>query len=72
MAGPGEEPGAPLFLDQNEAQRAENFFFFETEPPPLSQSLDDPPPHMKVWIRHCLVAACLYVVAFGWNKTHIL
>ena len=50
--GPGEEPGDPLFLDQNEAQTAENLFL-ETEPlpylrvcptpaPPLSESLDPP------------------------------
>ena len=35
----------PLFLDQNEAQRAEKIFF-ETSPPPLSQSVDDPPPQL--------------------------
>ena len=37
----------PLFLDQTEAQRAENFFFGH-RPPPLSKGLDDhppPPPH---------------------------
>ena len=32
----------PLFLDQNEARRAENIFL-ET-PPPLTQGLDDRPP----------------------------
>ena len=32
----------PLFLDQTEAQRAENIFFGDC-PPPLSQGLDDPP-----------------------------
>ena len=33
----------PLFLDQTEAQRAENFFFGH-RPPPLSKGLDDPHP----------------------------
>ena len=53
MAGPGEElgwPSPPLFLDQNEARRAENIFL-ETDPPPppSSQGVDDrqpPPPHL--------------------------
>ena len=44
-----------LFLDQNEARRAEKIFL--RPPPPLSQGLDDqpppPPPHLVVWIRHC-------------------
>ena len=50
MADPGEElgwPGAPLFLDQNEARRAEKIFFLRPPPPPSSQGLDDrqsPPP----------------------------
>ena len=41
----GRDPGdlcPPLFLDQTEAQRAENIFFWRL-PPPLSQGLDDPP-----------------------------
>lgn len=42
--GSGEGPGLPLFLDQTEAQRAENVFFLETGPPPC----------LKVWIRHWL------------------
>ena len=56
MAGPGVElgwPGPPLFLDQNEARRAENMFL-ETDPPPSSQGVDDrqpppppPPPALK-------------------------
>ena len=41
----------PLFLDQNETQRAEkNFFGGCPIPPP-------PPPYLKVWIRHCYVSA---------------
>ena len=43
----------PLFLDQNEAQRAEKKIF--EAPPPLSQGLDDlPPPYLKVWICQCI------------------
>lgn len=42
--GSGEGPGLPLFLDQTEAQRAENVFFLETGRPPF----------LKVWIRHWL------------------
>ena len=49
MASPGEElgwPGPPLFLDQNEARRAENIFLETDPPPPSSQGVDDrqPPP----------------------------
>ena len=44
MADPREGPGGapPLFLDQNEAQRAEKNFSETT--PPLSQGLDYPAP----------------------------
>ena len=46
----GAQP-PPLFLDQNEAQRAEKNFF-EAGVPPLPQGLDDrPPPYLRVWIR---------------------
>ena len=34
----------PLFIDQDEARRAEKIFFFRPPPPLLSQGLDDPPP----------------------------
>ena len=41
----------PLFLDQNEARRADKKIL--SPPPPLSQGLDEPPPpYLKVWIRH--------------------
>ena len=40
--GPGGPP-FPLFLEQNEARRAEKIFF-EDRPSPLPQSLDAPPP----------------------------
>ena len=40
--GPGV-PGPPLFLDENEARRAEKHVFLRP-PLPLSQGLDDPPP----------------------------
>ena len=46
VADPGEGPGGPapplpIFLDQNEAQRAKKDFF-ETEAPLLSEGLDLP------------------------------
>ena len=48
MADPGEGPGGPgppLFLDQNEARRAEKIFL---RPPPLFQGLDDRlPPYIE-------------------------
>ena len=45
----------PLFLDQNEARRAEKIFL-EACPHPLSQGLDDrAPPDLKVWICHWTV-----------------
>ena len=54
----GEEHGGagpPLFLDQNEARRAEKNFF-EACPHPLSQGLDDrASPYVRVWIRHWTV-----------------
>ena len=54
----GEEHGGagpPLFLDQNEARRAEKIFF-EACPHPLSQGLDDrASPYVKVWICHWTV-----------------
>ena len=40
----------PLFLDQNEARRADKKNFESA--PPLSQGLDEPPPpYLKVWIH---------------------
>ena len=57
--GGTREARPPLFFDQIEARRAENFFFFEATPS-LSQGLHDrpvpPPPvprYLKFWIRHC-------------------
>ena len=45
----GRAGGAPLplFLDQTEAQKAKEKFFWRPGPP-LSQGLDDPPPFLKV------------------------
>ena len=49
VVDPGEGPGPPtplpLFLDQTEACRAENVFFF---------SESGPPHYLKVWIWHWL------------------
>ena len=39
--GPGG-PGPPLFLDKNEARRAEKNFFKADSPPP--------PPYLRVWM----------------------
>ena len=51
--GTRDSPSPPphLFLDQNEARRAEKNIW---DVPPPSQGLDDHPhpPHLKVWIRH--------------------
>ena len=44
--GAGGAP-LPLFLDQTEAQKAKEKFFWRPGPP-LSQGLDDPPPFLKV------------------------
>ena len=57
MADPGRGPGGPppLFLDQNEARRAEKIFL---EAAPLSQSLDDrDPPLFSVY--EVIRLACL-------------
>ena len=43
--GPG---GSPLFLDQNEAWRAEKIFFWDRHPP-LSQGLDDDRAPPLIW-----------------------
>ena len=41
---PGEAPSPPpLFLDLNEARRAQKYFFGDRAPSPLSQGLDDRP-----------------------------
>ena len=54
----GKGPGGPpsLLLDQNEARRAEKFFF---EPPPapylriwMTAPPPPPAPYLKVWICH--------------------
>ena len=55
-ADPEKGPGAPLFLDRSEAQRALKNIFGDRPPPPppspLSQCLDDRAfPYLKVWIR---------------------
>ena len=66
----GEVPGglgAPLFLDQTEAWRAEKTFFRDhPPPPPLSQGLDDraplsegldPPLYWAFQLNRCLSQA---------------
>ena len=45
VVDPGEGPGGPgappVFLNQTEARRADEFFFFETSPSP---------PYLRVWM----------------------
>ena len=55
-----EGPALPLSLDQTEARRTEKKLGGGGGggggdcPPSVSQGLDDlPPPHLKVWTRHC-------------------
>ena len=50
--GGARGPSPPLFLDQNEAQRAEKNFFWGRGPPLISGSGWPPPPYLKTWIRH--------------------
>ena len=40
-------PSYPLFLDQTETRRAENFFFWRPAPPPLSKGLDNLDPSLS-------------------------
>ena len=58
VANPGEgaEELAPLlFLDQTKARRAEKGFLGATAPLPYPflRAWMPPPPHLKVWTRHC-------------------
>ena len=57
VADPGKGPGGtslPLFLDQNEARRAEKNFFLRPGPPPpyLRVWMSTPASYLKAWIRH--------------------
>ena len=46
-------PGPPLFLDQNEARRAEKHGFLGYPSPYLRVWMTPPPPsYLKVWVRH--------------------
>ena len=49
VADPGGAPGAPLYLDETKARRAEKNFFWDQPPPPLSQGLEDRPPPPFIW-----------------------
>ena len=51
--GPGG-PSLPLFLDQNEARRAEKNFFLRPGPSPpyLRVWMSTPASYLKAWIRH--------------------
>lgn len=48
--GRAQGPPPPLFLDQNEAKRAEKYFWRPPPPP-------NPPPYLEVWIRQWIVSA---------------
>ena len=53
----GRGPGPLLFLDLNEARKAEKKFFLRLPPPAYLRVLitapPPPTPYLKVWIRHC-------------------
>ena len=65
---PGSRP-PPLFLDQNEARRAEKMFFWDWLPPS---------PYLKVWIRHCKrhnttdekIRKLLYFITYSGSLTY--
>ena len=58
VADPGEGPGgpAPPYFSTKMRPEGPNKIFWGTGPPPLSEGLDDRPPHppsyLKIWIRH--------------------
>ena len=56
----GMGPGSLLFLDKNEARRAEKMLGRPPPPPsplPVEKKfwMTGPPPYLKVWIRHCFL-----------------
>ena len=54
----------PLFLDQNEARRAEKNFL-RPPPPYLRVWMTVPPPYLKVWVHYCdCTKSCLYSFFF--------
>ena len=63
VADPGAGPGAPLFLDETTARRAEKNFFLRLAPSPLISGFGRPPPspfYLKVWICHWSYWVFLY------------
>ena len=52
-SGGSREGGPSLFVDQTETLRAK--LFMETGTPPLSKGLDEHPPYLKLWVRHCVI-----------------
>ena len=63
VADPGGGPGAPLFLDETKARRAEKKFFLRSAPSPLISGFGRPPPspfYLKVWICHWSYCVSLY------------
>ena len=65
VADPGGGPGAPLFLDETKARRAEKNFFLRSAPSPLISGFGRPPPspfYLKVWICHW--SYCIFLYSF--------
>ena len=63
VADPGGGPGAPLFLDETKARRAEKKFFLRSAPSPLISEFGRPPPspfYLKVWVCHWSYWVFLY------------
>ena len=53
VADPGEGPGGGAYF-QTVLMPDGSKKNFGDWPSPLSQSLDDRPPYLKLWIRHCI------------------
>ena len=49
VADPEGGPGAPLFLDETKARRAEKNFFLRSAPSPLISEFGRPPPPPFIW-----------------------
>ena len=63
VADPGAGPGAPLFLDETKARRAEKKIFLTSAPSPLISGFGRPPPspfYLKVCICHWSYCVFLY------------
>ena len=67
VADPGGGPGAPLFLDETKARRAEKKLFLRSAPSPLISGFGRPPPspfYLKAWICHWSYCPLFFLWAF--------